>query len=428
MSMRAALPPLGLAVVIATAACTHVTVPGPAGASPPRSTRPAGTAAGQYAVGRLELAAGRPEAALQRFRAALSIDAGYVEALNGVGVALGELGRHDAAIEVFEQAAARSPSAHVLSNLGLVQLRAGRNDDAWRSLARAFELEPSNERTRANLLLAVQARKPDAVAASDRPEPSVPAIRGGDAASAPRAMHWEPVLRYGPSAVPSEGEAVPNSGELAPTIPDAAARPPFRAAESSGRGRSGAYAVVTAPQDGAALVLVAPNVYELRLGAREAAGAQASASASHGASARPALTEAVRDAAPAGVGGVSPTRARVEVGNGVGLPRLAARTAAEVARLGFQPTRLTDVRPFGRAASRIEFRPGYAAQAFELGDAMGVSVPIVPSVLLRETVDLRLVVGVDLASRDRAARGAGAARAASPRRGTAERVAGWRMI
>jgi hypothetical protein len=429
MSKRPAFPALGLAVAIAASACTHVTVPGPTGSHPPRSSLPAGTAAGQYAVGRIELAAGRHEAALQRFRAALRIDARYVEAMNGIGVALGELGRHDAAIEAFEQAAVIAPSAHVLSNLGLVQLRAGRLEDAWHSLARAFELEPSNERTRANLRLALKARTPEAGPVSEGAEASVPATPGGDAAAPPRAMRWEPVLRYGPSDLPTSGEVAPTAGRVVPTIPDAAPRPPFRQADPPGRDHRGAYTAVTAPAEGAGLVLVAPNVYELRAGARGGAGAPPSSSASYGASPRTAMTAALRDAATSSITAGHAGAARVEVGNGVGIHRLAARTAAELVHLGFQPTRLTDVRPFGRAASRIEFRPGYASQARALGDAMGVPVPIVPSALLRETVDLRLVIGIDLADREQGARGAGTTIVSSRRRGGAgEPGAGWRMI
>ena len=91
-----------------------------------RVQEPVGTAAGQYAVGRMDLAAGRVDAAIDRFESALRLDPNFVEAHNGLGVAYGHLGRYVEAAQAFRSALASGPAAaHLLNNLGFAQLRAG---------------------------------------------------------------------------------------------------------------------------------------------------------------------------------------------------------------------------------------------------------------------------------------------------------------
>jgi tetratricopeptide (TPR) repeat protein len=125
-----------------------------------RVQQPAGTAAGQYAVGRLDLAEGRVDAAIVRFRNALKLDPTFVEAHNGLGVALGMKGRYDEAAEAFTAALAHSPaSAHVLNNLGYAQMKAGRLYDAWRSFGQSLDLDPKNASTRENVRLLADLRR-----------------------------------------------------------------------------------------------------------------------------------------------------------------------------------------------------------------------------------------------------------------------------
>ena len=81
---------LGLGAIALTAGCAQVplakvepTAAGPQVAPVYRVQQPAGTAAGQHAVGRIDLAEGRVDAAIARFRNALQLDRGFVEAHNG---------------------------------------------------------------------------------------------------------------------------------------------------------------------------------------------------------------------------------------------------------------------------------------------------------------------------------------------------------
>lgn len=142
-----------------------------------RVQQPVGTAAGQYAVGRIDLGEGRHEAAIRRFKAALQLDPTFVEAHNGLGVAYGQIGRFAEAAEAFRAALASGPAqAHVMNNLGFAQFKAGQLDEAWISLRRAYELDPQNAKTRENLVMLAEVRQLAAAQAVKAPvaAPTVP--------------------------------------------------------------------------------------------------------------------------------------------------------------------------------------------------------------------------------------------------------------
>jgi len=372
---------LGLAVAAATTGCaTGLTAAPPAQSQSPALERPAmarpsGTAAGHYAIGAMDLAAGRHASAVARFRAALELDPAHVEALNGIGVAHGETGRHAEAVVSFEQALALAPdTAHLLSNLGYAQLRAGRAEEAWRSLSRSFELDPSSPRTRANLLIALQSR-------DQAPRETAPAdsVRIESASGAAATLRVEPTMRIGHSSPLAQTPTVVTDPRSETAVP-AQGVPVVSAPSTTVAGNVYApFTVVTNRPYDPGLVRVSPNVYELR----PSGGTSAVASA------------------VAGDVGAPP---RLEVSNGVGLPRLATRTAAELARLGFPQSRLTNARPYGLAQSRLQYRPGHQAQAQRLARAMGVEVEVVATDGLSTAVDLRLVVGLDLATWEQTAR------------------------
>lgn len=160
-----------------------------------RVQQPAGTAAGQYAVGRLDLAEGRVDAAIERFRNALTLDPNYVPAHNGLGVAYGQQGRFGEAAAAFRVALAAGPaSAHVLNNLGYAQMQTGQLAEAWKSLERSFRIEPANARTRANLRQLAQLQLAAAPAtASATPAGNGPMDAQGAQPAAAAAIAVEPV-------------------------------------------------------------------------------------------------------------------------------------------------------------------------------------------------------------------------------------------
>lgn len=432
-----------------------------------RVQEPAGTAAGQYAVGRMELAEGRVAAAISRFENALKLDPSYVEALNGLGVAYGQSGRYAEAVEVFRSALASGPAAaHVLNNLGYAQMKAGQLHEASVSLERSSALDPSNARTRENLRLLAQARESAALAGAAAPQAPVrstasTAVAEAPVAEAPAAQAQgsssgavqpegapaeltmapspqpapldiaqadtaQPELTMAPARVLAasddqsvqtrsvqtqavhvpEIEVAARSATSAPadwnTALTAAAQA-MAAAESEQSARNTSYEVVSARSNGSVLVRLAPNVYELRQRAAEP---------------RIATAPSVPAPAPIPLAAI----AGLEVSNGVGLPRLASRTARQLSRFGADVTRVSDYRSFAQRRTEIHYRTGHLAGARAVGERLPVEAKLVRAAQMPSGVNVRLVVGRDMVA------GPVAQWHEGPQVARAEPDAGWRHL
>lgn len=88
---------------------------------------------------------------------------------------------------------------------------------------------------------------------------------------------------------------------------------------------------------------------------------------------------------------------RLEISNGNGVTGLAARWALTLRRAGFQVVRLTNIRPFAEAASRIEYRLPQQAGAQELAER--VQVAQVTPCQRCTSADVRIVLGRDVRRR-----------------------------
>lgn len=296
-----------------------------------RVQQPAGTAAGQYAVGRMEMAAGRVDAAIGRFRNALRLDPRYAAARNGLGVAYGQQGRYEEAVEEFRAALALGPATpQALNNLGYAQLKAGRLHEAWGALGRSLELDPKNPRTRENLRLLARAQRQERQTIGETFDPViVQAVRSPDV-----------------SVVSADAAHAHAQWALAESAP-------------AGPGHS-------------SLVQLAPNVYELR-----SLNVAADASSVAGTPALAALD-------------------RFEISNGVGVHRLARRTAHEFERFGASVTRVSNHASFDRERTEIHFRGGSFDRARLLQRSLPVRAALVRVQRLHPGVDVKLVVGSDM--------------------------------
>lgn len=128
---------------------------------------------------------------------------------------------------------------------------------------------------------------------------------------------------------------------------------------------------------GMQLVRTAPNVYELRTA--------------------PPAEEALDKLSPAREVAAQPARpaARLEIANGHGANGLARRFRDALAAQGLAAGRLTNAKPFGQAATRIEFRPGFDTAARDLQAALGGKAVLKKADRLAAPTDLRLVLGKD---------------------------------
>ncbi|MDI1243901.1 MAG: tetratricopeptide repeat protein [Rhodoferax sp.] len=143
----------------------------------------------------------------------------------------------------------------------------------------------------------------------------------------------------------------------------------------------------TRHQDEPRLVLVAPNVFELQAPSHKVRQA---AEAAHATSA----SSAQASASAADLRGV-----RLEISNGVGIRRLARRTADRLATEGVATARLTNALPYRQAKTEIQFVTGQSVAAQVLQSRMPVATQAVPANRLSGGVQLRLVLGHDMAGR-----------------------------
>lgn len=375
-----------------------------------RVEQPAGTAAGQYAVGRMYLAEGRVDAAITRFRNALTLQPGYVEALNGLGVAYGQKGRYEEAAEAFRTALAAAPdAAHLLNNLGFAQFKAGHLQEASVSLDRALRLEPHNTRTRENVRQLAEAReraaREPAVAAvpASAAVPQLPVaapvqvaltMKPDEPVAAPQVAAVVPVQVTMRALAPTQAVAAapaPMQDRPAPVVEAATAAVPAPGAEPA---RSASFEVVLAKSSDSVLVQVAPAVYEIRpiSAAQQVASGPATVPVSAVGKLKPAPAQTSLAAID-----------RLEVSNGAGTSRLATRTARRLARMGAEVTHVTNYRSFGQQRTEIQYRDGHAENAKKLGERLPVDAKLVSVEGLRGDVDVRLVVGRDMATSDVAA-------------------------
>ncbi len=420
---------VGAGALVALAGCAHTsldtadsTAPAAAKIEPVyRVRQPVGTAAGQYAVGRMELGTGRVDAAIMRFRQALELDPNLVEAYNGLGVAYGQQGRFADADAAFRAGLVLAPdSPLLLNNLGYAQMRAGRYDEAWVSLDRAHRFDRSNAQTNENLALLAKARREVPVGRSPGSSAGQWAAPAAPAAAAETTAPG--VAVPAPAVVAS---AAPAPVATAP-MPPVAVTPATSAvagvtpvAAPSARSTSSMQGVVLVPSDPAALVQVSPGIVELRPASTprpamtattvaQPALAFPAAPVAAGAAVEPAVivppAPAMASVAPAArlAAGGSPAPVQgFEVSNGVGVRNLAGRTARALGRLGVPVDRVSDYRLFSVRRTEIHYRDGHRSAAEAVAGTL--PSPVNPrfrrSGRLQQDINVRLVIGLDLSTR-----------------------------
>ena len=82
----------------------------------------------------------------------------------------------------------------------------------------------------------------------------------------------------------------------------------------------------------------------------------------------------------------------------MGVPHFAKRTARQLSRLGVAVVRVSDHWHFGLQRTRILYREGQLGRAEALRAALPVQARLVPARTLADGVDVRLILGRDLAA------------------------------
>lgn len=295
--------------------------------------------------------------AIATYQRALAVNPDYVEAHNGLGVVYASQGQHALALEHFQKAIELTPAAtYLYNNLGYAYLIQEHYSEAAAAFQEALHYDPHNQKASRNLAttrkrmgLSEQAAISSAITAMpQKPEKTV--------ATAPQ-----------PSAVQ------PNTNQQQ-------------------------------------LMQLAPNIYEFRndqekprivpiatsTAAPIAASVTASATISpihptpiaHDLTAKTASESTVAAAPPQ----------RIEVSNGNGVTGMARNIATFLKQFGFDNSRLTNHQTFQQAETEIHFHPSAHALAEQISQIMPSQVRMVESDQLREDIQLKILLGKDIAS------------------------------
>lgn len=294
------------------------------------------SSAAQFTLGLAAHGTGQLALASQRYAQALKIAPEHVGALNALAVIYAQSDRTEEALKLFARASELAPgSAHIRNNTGYALLRADRLDEAEIALNKARELDPSNAQTQQNLALLASAK---------------------------------------------------------------AARKPAAQSVQAAAG----------DETGPRLVVVAPNVFELQAPTRAvtetvlpAMPIQVEAASSSGSNLSPgsAISNQFMHRLAALSASVELRGVRLEVSNGVGIRRLARRTADRLATEGVLTARLTNARPYRQAKTEIQYVTGQALAAQALQSRLPVATHAMPASRLSAGVQVRLVLGHDMAGR-----------------------------
>jgi hypothetical protein len=393
-----------------------------------------------YGMARLAHEQGQLATAAQRYRRTLQMKPDHVGALNGLGVILAQDGRTNEALELLVRARDLSPqSGHIHNNLGYTLLREQRLDEAQVALRLARELQPGNQQTQRNLALLEKARA-DQVrqTAAAQPQPT-PAINAGRAAAPAQIVSVAPQvfeLRLSgtlASLQASPVAAVPAAPAAAVPEVQAVLQAPVRGPEPMKQPEplvvQPTARIVPAGEPGVMVLQMTASLAPAKTSdAAEPDQAQAPVSAPLQPSADVQVTTIPMPSTGTEVARVEPLPqpeagyrlvlsreltlqqgpfaiwtdirgVKLEISNGVGVERLARRTADRLAQEGVATARLTNTKPYRQLHTQIEYAPGQEAAVQALAARLPVPVEMVPVAKLERDMSLRLVLGQDAVGR-----------------------------
>jgi hypothetical protein len=370
-----------------------------------------------YAMARLAHDQGQLATAAQRYRRALDMKPDHVGALNGLGVILAQDGRTREALDLLVRARDLAPgAAHIHNNLGYTLLRAQRLDEAQVALRMARELQPDSPQTLLNLAILERARADEARQRRQTAAvlPPQQASAGGGATAGPvQIVSVAPQvfeLRVAgaqaglpPANVVAVAEPVAAAGAVSQSLVPVAAPVPVRQSEPVLVAPTAH--IVPSPEPSVMVLQVVVDSLVLPAPVSQASASPASVAHSMrdvvqvepmtapDAGYRLALSrEQALQSGPfalwTDIRGV-----KLEIANGVGVVRLARRTADRLAEDGVATARLTNAKPYRQLRTQIEYAPGQEAAVQALASRLPVQVDLVPVSRLDRDMGLRLVLG-----------------------------------
>ncbi len=291
--------------------------------------------------------------AIAAYEKTLAANPDHVEAHNRLAVSYSLTGQHELALEHFRKAIELSPVAtHLHNNLGYAHLMRGEEGDAATAFEAALQLDPENRQARDSLGAVYEKMGLHDKAAVLTPRRSQPAI-------APDAMSM------------STAGTAPVRGNSSATIP----LNTITVVEEQ-----------SMQQDtDTRLVQIAPHIFEFRMAEADRTVA--------------ILTDknipeiiARRNSSKVGSQDV-----RIEVSNGNGMAGMARQVSAFLQQSGFAKARLTDRPPFQQVQTEIHYRPGNYVLAGRISQMMPKQAKLLESSSLRSDIQVRVLLGKDVA-------------------------------
>lgn len=326
--------------------------------------------AAYYQLGRYYQGQNRSDLAIPAFQHALALDKHYAEAHNALGSLYAGQRQYELAIMEFQLALAAAPeTAHFYNNLGYAYYLQGRPIEAAAALEKAAALKPGDAKIMTNLNLAL-AQKTQAELVKQAFAPAT-------ATASPPASSASNVAA--PPVAPPVTETTVAAPALAPASPPVAVEP-----------------VTPAPSLPATPSLVAEPAPVIappqppQLAPAEPQQTVEPAAPTMLAAAPPALPKTTPPSARA---------ALYEVSNGNGITGMARRVNQALLAQGYPAARLTNSKPFRQPVTVVEYRPGYAAVAAQLSASLPLKPAITEKAGLRQSTDVRLVLGRDVMTR-----------------------------
>ena len=321
-----------------------------------------------YERGKEHFQAGLLGLALQSFRKALANSPDSVATLNAVGATYDRLGRFDLAGNYFQRALSFEPkSAQTLNNIGFSYMLQGRLDDAAEYLKRAYAHNQDDEVITANLGTLGKLEEVDqerVLAKAEVPSVFLPLARIERVTEKVQSLilSVDPIPEVEEKAIPLRGmKKFLGRGRVmvASWTPDGKPVPGWAKALSR----------TVIKRSFVHVVKVNAGLYRAGMGGDRIDGA--------------------------GLKGV-----RIEVTNGAGRNKMAARMRSYMDTRGVRVRWLTNAERFNNKKSVIFHRKGFRKEAKALANLLPISVGIVAT--KGQRADVRLRLGADLLEFDRA--------------------------
>lgn len=327
----------------------------------------AGGPEAMYWLGRYHQGKADHRQAIEAYEKALTENPGHVETHNGLGVCYFLEGRHELALQHLRKAIELSPvEAHLHNNLGYAHLLRGRDNEAATAFEQALRIDPENRQARRNLATVYEQTGllDKAVILSQT---------GFDVSASPVAADGMPAPRPPIALRQAQGER--EQGTPSISIPINLTTTSTDE-QPVGQGRD------------AHLVQITPDVFELRMNEGVMMTNRTGENPNGDGASYLSASAGSKDGRLV---------VSIEVSNGNGVTGMARKVSEFLQQNGFARARLTDRRPFQQAQTEIQYRPGSYILADQIRRMMPNEVPMVESYALRRDIEVRVVLGKDVA-------------------------------